>query len=529
MIKIFISSVQSEFEPKREMLYEYLKSDPVLGKFFEPFIFEKLPAADKTAKQMYLEEVKNSDIYIGLFGKKYGYEDSDGVSPTEREFVCATDNNLTRFIFITEHKDSDRHQKEIKLIKKSEKVVIRKQFSSVMDLKASVYASLVRYLEENEYIRIGPFDSTLHLKADIEDIDLVKVSEFVKIAKQERGFPLSPESDFKNILTHLNLIQNIRVTNAAILLFGKQPQKYFLNSEIKCAHFHGYEIEKPIPSYQVYKGDMFRVIDQALDFILSKISFWVGTREESVRVPTKYELPRGAVREAIVNAVVHRDYTSNASVQVMLFKDRLEIWNPGRLPHGLTVADLKKPHTSIPHNMLLAEPMYQTRYIERMGTGTGDIIRLCKEFGLKEPEFKNEQTFKTVIWRKEGHKGASVDVIPVHGNVGVGNKLVEKLGRSWEEVGKKAQVRAQVRAQVNDVVIDRIIDTLIYCDSPRSRAEILLNIGLSDRYHNFKANILPALTEGLIEYTIPDKPQSRLQKYILSEKGKDLLKSTIER
>ena len=72
----------------------------------------------------------------------------------------------------------------------------------------------------------------------------------------------------------------------------------------------------------------------------------------------------------------------------MLFKDRLEIWNPGRLPYGLTPEKLKKPHSSIPANLLLAEPMYLAGYIERIGTGTGDIIRWCKGAGLpKEPEF----------------------------------------------------------------------------------------------------------------------------------------------
>ena len=72
----------------------------------------------------------------------------------------------------------------------------------------------------------------------------------------------------------------------------------------------------------------------------------------------EYELPRDAVAEAIVNAVVHRDYTSNASVQVMLFIDRLEVWNPGELPPPLTMAQLRLPHASIPRNPLIADPLF---------------------------------------------------------------------------------------------------------------------------------------------------------------------------
>lgn len=145
--------------------------------------------------------------------------------------------------------------------------------------------------------------------------------------------------------------------------------------------------------------------------MLSRIDVSVGTRDQSIQVPIHYELPPAAVTEAIVNAVAHRDYTSNGSIQVMLFKDRLEIWNPGSLPYGLTTAKLRKPHSSIPANPLLAEPMYLAGFIERMGTGTGDIIRLCEEAGLKKaPEFLQEEIFKTILWRKKTEDVVAVGV-----------------------------------------------------------------------------------------------------------------------
>ena len=184
------------------------------------------------------------------------------------------------------------------------------------------------------------------------------------------------------------------------MLFGKEPQKFFITSEIKCAQFYGKTIEKPIPSYQVYKGDVFELVNQAVDFVLSKIDYSIGTRKHSAEVETKYEIPVEAITEAIVNAVAHRDYTSNGSVQVMLFRDRLEISNPGKLPLELTIAKLKQPHHSIPANPLLAESIYLAGYIERMGTGTGDIVSKCLEYNLKEPEFIQEEIFKVIIWRK---------------------------------------------------------------------------------------------------------------------------------
>ena len=126
---------------------------------------------------------------------------------------------------------------------------------------------------------------------------------------------------------------------------------------MKCAHFHGTRAAKPIPSYHVYKGTVFELVDQAVDFVMSKINLAVGTRAESTQVPVEYELPLEVVREAIVNAVAHRDYTSNGSVQVMLFADRLEVWNPGSLPASLTLEMLRQPHGSVPGNPLLAESL----------------------------------------------------------------------------------------------------------------------------------------------------------------------------
>lgn len=134
---------------------------------------------------------------------------------------------------------------------------------------------------------------------------------------------------------------------------------------------------------------------------MKRIDNWTGTREEgnNAAVPTHPELPIDAVKEAIVNAVCHRDYTSNASVQVMLFRNRLEIWNPGTLPYGLTVQKLQGPHKSLPANPLLADPMYWNGYIEKVGTGTEDIINKCREYGLKTPEFHQDEDFRVIIWR----------------------------------------------------------------------------------------------------------------------------------
>jgi predicted HTH transcriptional regulator len=394
---IFISSVQSEFAIERKILFDYLSSDALLGKFFEPFIFERTEAKNQLAQKVYLNQVRMCDIYIGLLGIQYGSEDEMGISPTENECNLAAESHKTRLLYIKNAKKRDR--KETAFIKKIEKSVVRKSFSTIDELKVEVYASLIRYLEENEIIRLFPFDATFNQTATLKDIDGKKVKDFVSKARKKRSFPFDDSADYKTVLSHLDLISNKKITNAAILLFGKKPQRFMITSSVKCCQFYGNRVEKPIPSYHIYDGDVFELIDQAVSFVMSRINAKVSDRDKTVLADVELELPLQAVTEAIVNAVCHRDYTSNGSVQVMLFKDRLEIWNPGQLPYGLTVKMLKTRHPSRPANPLLARPMYLYGSIEQVGTGTEMIVEKCIEQGLRTPDFVQEENFVVTLWR----------------------------------------------------------------------------------------------------------------------------------
>jgi predicted HTH transcriptional regulator len=440
-IKLFISSVQSEFASERSALCDYIRGDALLGKFFQPFIFEELPAENCSAPQTFLSEVAVCDIYVGLLGDLYGYENEAGISPTEQEYGVATQNKKHRLIFIKKTETTARQDKETAFIAKVEKSVVRKTFSSYEDLRNAVYASLIRYLEEKEYLRLMPFDATFHHTATLEDIDDDKVSLFVSMAQKKRGFPLAAGANTQTVLTHLDLLsEDGRITNSALLLFGKHPQRFFVTSEVKCAQFYGNEITKPIPAYQVYRGTVFELIDQAVSFVMSRIDARVGTRDKSTDVDIDYELPLKAVTEGIVNAVTHRDYTSNGSVQVMLFKNRLEIWNPGYLPFGLTVERLLIPHPSLPPNPLLANPIYLAGYIERMGTGTGDIVSKCLALGLKQPEFLQEEDFKLTLWRSEReNEGINAENEGVNINFEGVNKKNEGVNINFEGVKDSLQ------------------------------------------------------------------------------------------
>ena len=397
---LFVSSVQKEMQHERRTIKEFIEGDALLRRYFKVFLFEDLPASDRKSDDVYLQEVEQCDLYVGIFGKEYGAEDAKGISPTEREFDLASAKGKPRLIFIKGTDDKARHPKMKTLVRKAGSQLIRRRFNDSPDLTAALYAALVEYLEGMGDLRTLPFDASACYRATMNDLSEETLRWFLGTARRERQYILSESTTIETALAHMNLLDHGEPTHAAVLLFGKEPQRFLITSEVKCLHFHGTEVRKPIPSYQIYKGTVFELVNQAVDFVLSKINRSIGTREHSVQAPADYELPQEAVREAIVNAVAHRDYTSNASVQVMLFVDRLEIWNPGKLPPPLTPELLRRPHPSIPRNPLIADPLYLARYIEKAGSGTLDMIERCNASGLPEPDFEQRAgQWVVTMWR----------------------------------------------------------------------------------------------------------------------------------
>ena len=487
---IFISSVQKELAEERRALKGYILGDALLGRFFDVFLFEDVPAADRRADEVFLDQVDRCAVYLGLLGNEYGYEDDQGVSPTEREFDRATGAGKQRLIFAKGGNDSARHPKMQALMRKAGGQLIRRRFDSISELTAAAYSSLVEYLVYAGTVRTRPFDAAACPDATLNDLARQKVQEFLARAQTERNYPLGPSTPTPKALAHLDLLDGGKPTHAAVLLFGKQPQRFLMSSEVKCLHFHGTTVGKPIPDYRIFKGTVFELVDPALGFVMAKIAVSVGTRAKSNQAPVTYELPRAAVAEAIVNAVAHRDYASNASVQVMLFADRLEVWNPGELPPSLTPESLRLPHPSIPRNPLLSEPLFLTGHIEKAGTGILDMIGLCRAAKLRAPGFRQlSGQFIQTLWRPKALRGRAVGA------------------------HSRAQWEAQSEAQsigVMKAVFAR----------PLSANDLVQVLGMTTKTGALKRTLANLMADGLIEYTIPDKPASRLQEYRLTERGR---------
>lgn len=493
--QVFISSVQGEFAEERKSLYDFIRQDTFLKMFFEPVIFEELSASGYSPKEMYLSEIEKSDIYVGLFGADYGFEDEEGISPTEREFDYAQEQNLPCWIFIKGNDKTKRHEKMIQLIKKAESCISRKRFMDMNQLKKEIAHSCAVYLKQKGNLHLEDFDSSTNNKATLDDIADEAVTEFVITAKNIRKLPLKETDSKVKVLTHLKMHNAAGLTNSAILVFGKVPQAFFPTAIVKCAHFHGNTIEKPIPDFKEFGGTVFQMTDDAVDFVLSKISVSRGDRSISNRVETVYEIPRSIISEAVINAIAHRDYFSNGSIQVSVFKNRIEIENPGSLPIELDVASLRKDHSSYPHNPLLANCMFLAGTIERFGTGIPEMFAKSKERGLKAPVFSVEKSFKVTLWRPSAKKEADIDEYVFD-----------------DEFLDLSPVQRVVLIMNGEMRRDEIQDAL----------ELKHRNNFRDVYLN------PALDEGYLAMTIPDKPTSSKQMYRLTKKGTRLQNSLKE-
>lgn len=244
------------------------------------------------------------------------------------------------------------------------------------------------------------FETALAQGATADDIDPRTLQWFAARAQDQRGLALPTGAGLSGLLEYLNLTDRGRLMNAALLLFGRDPQHSAPSAVVKCSSYHGSEPSSPILSHQVFGGTLFQQVDDACHFVVSKMNRAVAPRDRSAAVDVTYEVPPAAVREIIVNAVAHRDYDAPGSVQVAVYPDRVEITNPGRLPDGLTLSDLEKPHASQPTNPFLARPLFLAGYIEQLGVGILRVFQACRSAGLPVPRFEQRANqFLVTLWR----------------------------------------------------------------------------------------------------------------------------------
>jgi ATP-dependent DNA helicase RecG len=301
--------------------------------------------------------------------------------------------------------------------------------------------------------------------------------------------------------------------NAGVLFFAKNVRHFFNQAYVTCLLARGTD-KVHILDRKDFDGGVVADIEDALRFIERNTR--LAYRIETLRRENIPEYPLKALREAITNAVMHRDwFIEGANVFVELYSDRIEVVSPGGLPRGMTLADLGRK--SVRRNALIADLLHRIDFIEKAGTGIRRIRDQARDGGYPEPVWE-ANGFVTAIFRPNPEMRAGRE---------------DGAGPSRDQTGTKParnrpQVGPKVTPQVTPEVTPEVQRLLRVLRGPMDRQSLQRALGLKAQ-KNFRLLYLrPALAANLIEMTIPDKPRSSKQRYRLTRAGAEYLKTLKE-
>ena len=249
----------------------------------------------------------------------------------------------------------------------------------------------------------------------IDDLDQQEILKTVRLGIAASRLPEDVGQSIPDILDRFQLRRDGQITNAAVVLFGR-PSMHYPQCGIRLARFDGTTKDEFIDNRQE-RGNAFALLDEATTFFRRHLSIAGRFREDRIERQDIPEYPVFALREAVVNALIHRSYvTVGGAVNIAIYDDRLEIWSDGLLPFGQRPEELKLPHTSRPRNPIIASVFYRRGLIEAWGRGTQRIVEQCVRAGLPEPDFGQQagSTWVRFLPRPEGPRPAALRLDLTH-------------------------------------------------------------------------------------------------------------------
>jgi ATP-dependent DNA helicase RecG len=231
------------------------------------------------------------------------------------------------------------------------------------------------------------WDEVTEPRATLADIDVDRLRRFRALCNQNGRRIIPDDEDDATVLAKLNLIQEDGLSRAAVLLFGRDPQRFFPSAFLKIGRFRDSTL---IVDDREVTGTLFDQVETALSYFREHLSTRFGFQGQAAR-EVVWQYPLEALREAVTNAVVHRDYMDAGDTQIRWHDEHLTILNPGVLIPPLTVDQLKQEHRSIPRNRRIAEMFFYAGGIERWGSGIQRMLDACMGAGLPEPSIAEQQ------------------------------------------------------------------------------------------------------------------------------------------
>lgn len=366
------------------------------------------------------------------------------------------------------------------------------------------------------------FDQTVCVGLEVTEDEIEALCRKLSTVAKEHCRSEEEQRRVKNV-TKNNLVSwgvlvekdgKLLPTNAFALLTGNAA----LPTKVQCAVFKG-NTRTVFVDRREFEGPVYEQLEEAYKYVLAKIN--LGARIDGLYREDAFEIPEQAIRETLVNAIVHRSYLQPSHIQVIVFDDRVEITSPGGLPPGLTVERMKQGY-SIVRNEALANVFLYMRLFEHFGSGIPRVVEMVKSYGLREPEYIDMEVGVRVNFyrpseeiRQEIRQAATQATPQV--NI-CDNQCVDVL---------TDQATPQVIAQVATQVITQVKMLIISIGNEMlTKDEIvkLHKLGHKSNKTLIEQYFTPAIQQGYVTMLYPDKPRHPKQKYYLTEKGKELLK-----
>ena len=320
----------------------------------------------------------------------------------------------------------------------------------------------------------------------ISDLSEERIRNAVRAGVKSGRINASAEDDeLEVLLDKFKLLRNGKLTNAAVVLFGKQLFDY-PQMMIRMAYFRGKEKMVFIDNKQE-EGNFFDLLDAGMAFCFRHLS--LSGEVKGLQREEHLEIPVEALREALTNALCHRCYEDpRTTVTLAIFDDRLEITNPGHFPNPLTPENIKEPHGSYPYNLRIAQVLYLSKYLEGWGTGIRRMMDICREEGVPEPEFKSDGYTVTVTFWKASQKASRKDDL------------------ASQNASQKSDIASQKDSDTIQKTIQKGKDTIQKTiQKDRTTIQKELSITLSERNINLSENQIAILVELYIHPTFTRK------------------------
>ncbi len=300
--------------------------------------------------------------------------------------------------------------------------------------------SILEFLRNRQILL---FEESIEPTAKTKDIDAAKVTEYLKKRSQQDYLNNHSLKDFLASKKLASFQPDLKIKSAAILFFAKDPQQFYPHTQIKLVRFDGNQPIKVL-AYEDAKGNLPQIIEHTMNFagrFTPKEFVITGTKRTEIPA-----LPEEAVREAIINAVAHRDYFNKNETQLSIFDDRLEITNPGGLPEGMTKELLGM--LSIQRNPVIYQLLKDHGYMEGIGSGISKIIRTMKEKNLKEPTFLISKEFFRIIFEMATKKTIEKPA------------LNKRQAKALKHIKSRKKISSKEYAKINKISIPTAIKDL---------------------------------------------------------------------